>query len=420
MFAERQDVPANVAVVPTSSLTGTFPPAHVVGIAVGIHRLGTTCLLHCLEKNRFGTASRKEALSAAALSWRVLWKPATNSFLIFAPAGRGRIFRFTCGAEKTSRLTGTSAVLLTSYEASSASWARSIFTSQKRRIWLAFNTCFRMMHRKRAPFRRLKRSRTSLPAFASFFLLPLVAHAAPLPLQRFAQLAISCAPHVAVETLAAIARTESGFDALTLHDNSTKRTYHPASPEDAIALGVELVTVDGHSVDLGLMQINSANLLGLSLTVADGFEPCRNLAAADRVLVEGYTAPSPGQDVQPAVEQTLSHYNTGDPARGFANGYVSRVQASAELVVPALRIQGDAVRDQAAAVSGEAPVMAQPLPPLLPSWDVYARAKTGHSQVFGASPVPVTPVSVAAAAPSVSVGPAPARRLSIEAMNNVR
>ncbi len=255
------------------------------------------------------------------------------------------------------------------------------------------------------------------------------ASAAPLPLAAFAQLASSCAPHVAVETLAAVARTESGFDALTLHDNTTGRTYHSATREDAIASGVELATVGRHSVDLGLMQINSANLARLGLTLADAFDPCRNLAAADRVLVDGYAAPAPGQDSQPAVQQALSRYNTGDAARGVANGYVGKVQASAELVVPALRLRGEASSDQPGPLGGGAPVTTQPLPPPPASWDVYGQARASRGQgavVFGTSPLPApAPAAVAPPAPVQAPAaplpgePVPLRRLpNVEAMNH--
>ena len=106
-------------------------------------------------------------------------------------------------------------------------------------------------------------------------------------LALFAQLAASCAPRVAVETLAAVARTESGFDALAIHDNATGRSFKSATRAEAIGLATELVAVHRHSVDLGLMQINSANFPRLGMTITDAFDPCRSLAAADRVLVLG-------------------------------------------------------------------------------------------------------------------------------------
>ena len=241
-------------------------------------------------------------------------------------------------------------------------------------------------------------------------------------LTLFAQLASSCAPHVAVETLAAVARTESGFDALTLHDNTTGRSYHPATSGDAIALAVELVTVARHSVDLGLMQINGTNLPRLGLTLADAFDPCRSLAAADQVLVAGYVAPAPGADTQPAVRQALSRYNTGDPTRGLANGYIGRVQASAELVVPALRVRSDASADQPAPLGGGSPILAQPLPP---SWDVYGQAKAAHGQgvaVFAATPTPLPATAVPVAAPisSASLPPVPAAPVPLQRVSNLQ
>ena len=207
--------------------------------------------------------------------------------------------------------------------------------------------------------------------------IPGQAQASLVSLDTFAKLAAACAPSVAPETLAAIARTESGFDDTEVHDNATNRTYRPATRGEAIALSTELVIVDHHSVDLGLMQINSANLADLNLTITDAFDVCHNLTAGARILVAGYVAPAAGSDPQPAVLQALSRYNTGDPARGLVNGYVGRVQDSAEQVVPAIRLRGEP--------TGAAPVTArQPASPP-PSWDVYAQARAARGQglVFG-------------------------------------
>src|SRR5690606_8108839 len=91
----------------------------------------------------------------------------------------------------------------------------------------------------------------------------------------------------------------------------------------------------GHDVDLGLGQINVRNLARLGLTLETVFEPCRNLAAAAAVLRDGYARGralhGPGQA---ALRVALSVYNTGDPQRGFANGYVARVVAHAAPPAP--------------------------------------------------------------------------------------
>ncbi|WP_376100922.1 lytic transglycosylase domain-containing protein (plasmid) [Roseomonas sp. CCTCC AB2023176] len=214
-----------------------------------------------------------------------------------------------------------------------------------------------------------------------------------LSLATFASLALSCAPSVHPDTLAAVARVESGFDTLAIGDNTGRRSFAPPTQEEAVALATTLLR-EGRSIDLGLMQVNSANLLALGLTVADAFDPCRSLAAGARVLRDGYR-PGPGEDPQPALLRALSRYNTGHPERGFANGYVRRVQASAEQVVPALRLRSEPAAPAAEAVR----------PPAAPpaSWDVYGQAR------WRRSPTAVTPPSREASSPPVVAPGAPVR-----------
>jgi len=130
-----------------------------------------------------------------------------------------------------------------------------------------------------------------------------------LPLAVVTTLATTCAPQVAPTTLAAIARTESGFDPLAIGDNTAHRAYHPAAKPEAIALAAQLAA-KGHDLDLGLMQINQRNFGWLGLAAGDAFEPCRSLAAGAAVLT------------------AFSRYNTGSPRAGFDNGYVARVLAA--------------------------------------------------------------------------------------------
>src|SRR6185436_103421 len=59
--------------------------------------------------------------------------------------------------------------------------------------------------------------------------------------------------------------------------------------------------------DFGLAQINEKNLPMLGETPETIMEPCRNIAAAARMLV------------------TFSRYNTGSPTAGFRNGYAEAV-----------------------------------------------------------------------------------------------
>ena len=217
-----------------------------------------------------------------------------------------------------------------------------------------------------------------------------------LPLALFAQLAATCGPAVHVETLAAVARTESGFNTLAIGDNTAGAAHAPATPAAAVATANALLA-RGHSLDLGLMQINSATLGRLGMTVADAFDPCRSIAGGARVLADGYR-PAPDGDTQPALARALSRYNTGSPVRGLANGYVARVQASAAQVVPAIRVEGG--REPAPGVHGASPPAADS-PTQPPAWDVYGRARLARRPApplpAGRSPDPPRPSSSPAA-----------------------
>jgi len=151
-------------------------------------------------------------------------------------------------------------------------------------------------------------------------------------------LAASCAPSVAPETLIAIVHTESRFDSLAIGINSAGvRNPAAISKAQAVASARRLMR-QGYNIDLGLGQINSANLAWLGLSVEDAFEPCPNLAAAARVMATNYQAVvRTSSSREQAIATALSLYNTGDRRRGFRNGYVARVYASAAAVIPQIR-----------------------------------------------------------------------------------
>lgn len=102
-------------------------------------------------------------------------------------------------------------------------------------------------------------------------------------------------------------------------------TYkRPQTKHDAIRLANYYIK-QGHSVDLGYMQINSLNLKHYGVTVSDMFNPCKNIAVGSTILYEAYQrAIKTKKHPQLALRHALSVYNTGNMNRGFKNGYVQK------------------------------------------------------------------------------------------------
>ena len=138
-----------------------------------------------------------------------------------------------------------------------------------------------------------------------------------------------CAPQVSVVTMAAIVKQESGGNPLALHDNTTGKSYQPASLAGAAKLAADLIQ-QGHSVDIGLAQINSRNLSDLNLDVAQVLEPCANIHAAQTILLRGWK--QSGGDLRGA----LSAYNTGNTGSGVGAKYAAQVFSRAGVIVPAV------------------------------------------------------------------------------------
>lgn len=210
-----------------------------------------------------------------------------------------------------------------------------------------------------------------------------------LELAAVLALAQRCAPSVAPETMLSIVQVESHYNPLAINVNGAADPTPARTTEEAIRTAETLIR-QGRSVDLGLAQINSKNLGWLGMTVADAFDPCRNLTGAAKVLEAGFVSAARLAPQQQALRMAFSAYNTGDHRRGFANGYVAKVEAAASRVVPALGgvdlaapsapTPAQLAQEIAAEnLSGQAPTPEQePLP-----WDVFGRAKASPVLVFG-------------------------------------
>ncbi len=130
-------------------------------------------------------------------------------------------------------------------------------------------------------------------------------------LTAFAALALATACQSAVDpmTMVGEAAQESRLEPLAVHDNTGRSSFAPQTRPEAARLAHRLIAA-GHSVDIGLTQINAGNFGWLGLTVETALDPCRNIAAGAAVL------------------SAYSRYNTGSPSAGIANGYAKRVSAA--------------------------------------------------------------------------------------------
>jgi type IV secretion system protein VirB1 len=153
-------------------------------------------------------------------------------------------------------------------------------------------------------------------------------------------LSAECAPWVAPPTKAAIVKTESQFYPLAININAGARLERqPASKAEAVVTAKWLIA-NNYNIDLGLGQVNSANLAKTNLSVEDAFDACKNIAAAATILQWNYASASKKiSGEQAALHAAISAYNTGSFTKGFSNGYVQKVlnNAPAEVVASGKR-----------------------------------------------------------------------------------
>jgi hypothetical protein len=151
--------------------------------------------------------------------------------------------------------------------------------------------------------------------------------AGPLSLVNFSALATRCTPSVSQETLGAVVRTESNFNPWTLHDNTSGVTERPSSLQATLSDAWRWIG-RGDSVDISLMQINSANFGAFGITARAALDPRVLLAPGAAVLRAANGGGQTGADEQVTLLMALSRYNTGSPFRGIMNGYAQKITAN--------------------------------------------------------------------------------------------
>jgi type IV secretion system protein VirB1 len=151
-----------------------------------------------------------------------------------------------------------------------------------------------------------------------------------------------CAPQAPASTLAALIHTESEGNPYALaidFPNALLRRWNlpagtlqlaqqPRNAAEALDW-IQYFEKAGISVDVGLMQVSTAEARRRGIPVSRLLDPCANVRVGWSILEDFYQLEmrryGPGQT---ALAHSLSRYNTGDTQRGIDNGYFSHVLAS--------------------------------------------------------------------------------------------
>lgn len=156
---------------------------------------------------------------------------------------------------------------------------------------------------------------------------------APIDVQSLIE---RCAPTVHPDTMSAVISAESRGHQFAIADAGPVnlpwserkllvRSHYMGSLDEAVAKATALIE-NGHTVSLGLAQINDRNLSKLGLSIREVFEPCANLTAGGKILTDFYARAAkefgPGDK---ALRAAISAYNSGSWIRGEKEGYVSLV-----------------------------------------------------------------------------------------------
>lgn len=215
----------------------------------------------------------------------------------------------------------------------------------------------------------------------------------------FLDLAQTCAPFVASETLAGVVSLESRFAPFNIRINSgASLKRQPATKAEAIEVATSLAA-ERHDIQMGLGGIGREELRRLKLSISDAFDPCLNLQAT-ATLLDGYYRLAVKVGADPArAEQVMlqSYYGRDDPSVGAMVNYDDEVRREIKRLGPTMaRLTigdtGEGRRKDVSADSPQADVVAEVVaenspektPSILaaPAWDVFKTRRRSSVLVF--------------------------------------
>ncbi|WP_324763895.1 type IV secretion system protein VirB1 (plasmid) [Sinorhizobium meliloti] len=210
---------------------------------------------------------------------------------------------------------------------------------------------------------------------------------------EFLDLAQTCAPVIAAETIAGVVSLESRFEPFAIRiDSGAPLSRRPTNKTEAINIATSLAAERQH-IHLGLGGIGREELEKLKLSISDASDPCLNLQAT-ATLLDGYyrLAGKAGADPYQAEQVMLqSYYGRDDPSVGAMVQYDEQVREEVKRLgktVATLVIGDDGQRREVTEASaGDVAVAeADDVRPVdetsAPSWDVFRSRRRSSVLVF--------------------------------------
>lgn len=155
-----------------------------------------------------------------------------------------------------------------------------------------------------------------------------------------ATLMTMCAPLVHPTTLRALIEVESAGNPYAVSVNYPQSLRNagvdlpqfsqPHSAREALEL-IERLAAQGLSTSVGLAQINVQRLTVRSELIAELFDPCVNLAVAQRILLDCDSEQSRGRELTAPLRlrRTLLCYNAGNAGSDIQSPYTSKIARAA-------------------------------------------------------------------------------------------
>lgn len=134
-----------------------------------------------------------------------------------------------------------------------------------------------------------------------------------------------CSPAVSPKTMLVLIKTESRGNNIALGVNGARLRKQPANESQAVEW-VRYLNKNNYNFDIGLTQVNIANVRKYKLKPEDLLDPCTNIKVGGDILTKNYIqASKKTKDPQIALRQALSSYNTGNQKSGYYNGYLIKI-----------------------------------------------------------------------------------------------